>query len=136
MSTVKLPRTVVNRLLAHAQQNPGREVCGLISARDGAPLRVYPVVNVADDPARLFRMDPRGQIDALRTMRENGEELFAIYHSHPDAPPLPSQRDLEEAGYPEALYLIVSLGTKGVLEMRGYRLRDGRMEDVELEMGD
>ena len=79
-------------------------------------------------------MDPRDQIDALREMRERGESLFAIYHSHPDSPPAPSETDLKQAGYPEALYLIISLDTKGVLEMRGWRLTP-RWEEVELLVG-
>ncbi len=60
-------------------------------------------------------------------MRENGEALFAIYHSHPTSPAEPSAIDLELAAYPDALYLIISLNTKGVLEMRGFRLNDNKM---------
>lgn len=133
MSTVQLNRTIINQILSHAQQSPEAEVCGLISRRAGGPERVYRVANVAETPGILFRMDPKGQIDAVRTMRERGEELFAIYHSHPHAPAEPSARDLAEAAYPEALFLIVSLDTKGVLELRGFYLRDGEVESVELE---
>jgi len=72
---------------------------------------------------------------ALRLMRERGEELFAIYHSHPSSPATPSIIDLEEAGYPEALYLIISLNTKGVLEVRGFRLNGHDAKEVPLELG-
>jgi hypothetical protein len=41
---------------------------------------------------------------------------------------------LQQAAYPDALYLIVSLDTKGVLELRGYRLRESAVESVELEL--
>ncbi len=129
-----LPRTLVNRLLTEAQHSPDTEVCGLIGAKDGEPRSVYPVTNVAREPGRLFAMDPREQIGAMRRMREGGETLFAIYHSHPHAPAEPSHADLEQAAYPDALYLIISLNTEGVLEMRGYRLADGRVHPVELEV--
>lgn len=132
MGEVALPRNLVNRLLAHAQQSPEAEVCGLISARAGIPVRVYPVPNAASDPARLFFMEPSAQIRAMATMRERGETLFAIYHSHPHSPATPSARDLAEATYPEALYLIISLNTRGVLDMRGYRLHHGNVESVTL----
>lgn len=129
---VTLPRELINRLLGHAQHSPETEVCGLI-ARDANKLfKVYPVDNVARERDHLFAMDPKGQIDAMRQMRENNEELFAIYHSHPHAPAEPSLRDLEEAAYPEALYLIISLNTKGVLEMRGFRLHEGEVDSVGL----
>ena len=130
----QLPRTLVTQILQHAQSTPDLEVCGLIGAYAGNPTRAYPVRNAADTPECLFRMDAKEQIDALRHMRDSGEELFGIYHSHPHGPAHPSAIDLQEAGYPEALYLIVSLNTKGVLEMRGYRLRAGAAEEVALEL--
>lgn len=134
MSRIALPRPLVNQLLLQAQRAAEEEVCGLIGVSAGGALRVYPVANVAEDRRRLFVMEPKGQIDALRQMREAGESLFAIYHSHPHAPAAPSALDLQQAAYPEALYLIVSLDTKGVLELRGYRLRDGGVENIELEL--
>jgi proteasome lid subunit RPN8/RPN11 len=133
MPTVQLNRTIINQILSHAQQSPEAEVCGLISRRDSRAERIYRVANVAEAPGVLFRMDPEGQIEAMRSMRERGEELFAIYHSHPHAPAQPSPRDLAEAAYPEALFLIVSLDTKGVLEMRAFYLRGGEVEKVDLE---
>ena len=133
MHSITLPRTLVNAMLHHAQLSPASEVCGLVGARDGVPSSCYQVANVASEPAHLFLMDPRGQIDAMRAMRERGESLFAIYHSHPDTPPVPSETDLKEAGYPDALCLIISLDTKGVLEMRGWRLAP-RLEEVALEI--
>lgn len=134
MSQVTLPITLVNKILTHAQHSPESEVCGLIAACNGEPGAVYPIANVAETPDTLFAMDPAAQIDAMRLIRESGEELFAIYHSHPHAPAEPSARDLEEAAYPEALYLIVSLDTKGVLEMQGFRLHEGEVTRIDLEV--
>ncbi|MFA5531291.1 MAG: M67 family metallopeptidase [Thiohalomonadaceae bacterium] len=134
MSEIALPRSLVNRVLAHAQQSAEAEVCGLIGARNDTPVQVYPVPNAADDPSRLFVMEPAAQVRAMATMRERGETLFAIYHSHPHAPATPSARDLAEAAYPEALYLIISLDTRGVLDMRGYRLHGNDVEPVALTL--
>ncbi len=132
MEPVTLPRPLVNRLLALAQAHPETEVCGLVGWRAGAEPTFYPVANVAEAPGRLFRMDPREQIAAMKAMRERGERLFAIYHSHPQGPARPSATDLAEAAYPEALYLICALGTEGVLELAAYRLRDGAAQAVPL----
>jgi proteasome lid subunit RPN8/RPN11 len=125
----------VNDLLHRAQTRPETEICGLVSTQDNRT-KLYAVDNVASDPGKLFEMDPRQQIDAMRQIRENGEQLFAIYHSHPHAPAAPSAEDLQRAEYPEALYLIIALGTTGVLEMRGYRLRDGELVEQALELED
>ncbi len=132
--TTILPRPLVNQLLTQAQNSPETEVCGLISSRNGQPVKVYPVANIASEPGRLFQMDPEGLIDAMRRIREQDEELFAIYHSHPHSPAVPSATDLQQAEYPDALYLIISLDTKGVLEMRGYRLNNSTLEEIKLEI--
>jgi proteasome lid subunit RPN8/RPN11 len=130
MNPVRLPRPIVNQLLHLAQKSPDEEICGLIS-RDRQGFRhCYPVPNQAGDRKRFFALDPKAQIDAMRAMRSRGEELAAIFHSHPDSPPLPSLADVEQHEYPAVLYLIISLGTKGVLEMRGFHIHDHRIEEV------
>jgi proteasome lid subunit RPN8/RPN11 len=135
-SPVQLPRVIVNQLLRHAQQSPSDEVCGLIGAKDGVAVHCYAIANVASAPQRLFAMDPAQQIAAMRAMRELGETLFAIYHSHPTDPSYPSHTDLRQANYPEALYLIISLRTKGVLEMRGFRLSGETVIEIPLEVAE
>ncbi len=134
MSIIKLPRPLVNELLHQAQRGADCEVCGLISACNGVPAHCYPVPNIAVAPQQRFSMDPKAQIDALRHMRDRGEDLFAIYHSHPTAPAAPSAMDRDEAGYPEVLYLIISLNTRGVLEMRGFYIQDQNVTEVALEL--
>lgn len=126
MSHTALPRSLVNQLLHYAQSSPDREVCGLVGGKAGLPCSCYPVPNIAEQPERRYALDPEQHIATLRTMQERGEELFAIFHSHPTAPAEPSTTDLEQAAYPDALYLIVSLNTKGVLELRGFRIDSER----------
>lgn len=133
--TIQLPRTLSNALLAHAQQGDTDEICGLISIKhtDGdLDYRQHPITNIAADRPHRYVMDPAGQIAAMRDIRESDRELFAIYHSHPTSAALPSATDMAEAGYPEALYLIISLNTKGVLEMRGFRLQGDGYQEVDL----
>ncbi len=129
-----LPRALINRLLTQAQHSPEAEVCGLIGRSEAGTYSLYPVDNVATDQAHLFAMAPQGQIDAMCRMREGNETLYAIYHSHPHAPAEPSARDIREAAYPEALYLIISLDTKGVLALRGFRLQHADFVPVELHL--
>ena len=132
MQSVVLPRHLVQQMLDHARASPHAEVCGLLSARDGQPSRCIAVPNVAQQPQRSFRMDPKQQIDAMRGMREQGEQLYGIYHSHPQGPATPSATDLEQAAYPEALYFIVSLNGDGEPLLRAYRINKGKAEAVQL----
>jgi proteasome lid subunit RPN8/RPN11 len=132
MSTteIQIPRKLTQQLLHHAQSSPDNEICGLIGAKNGIPCRCYPVDNSADQPKDKFLLDAQQQIAAQVAMREKGEELFAIYHSHPTAPALPSQTDIALANKPDILHLIISLDTQGVLEMRGFKIADEQVREV------
>jgi [CysO sulfur-carrier protein]-S-L-cysteine hydrolase len=130
---VRIPRAVLNAILREAQRVPGEEVCGLVSGNCHGLQRCYPAANVAADRTRRFEVDAQSQIDTFRDMRERGEELAAIYHSHPDGPALPSSTDIAECQYPDVLYLIVSLRRDGVPEMRGFHIRNGSATEVTLD---
>lgn len=133
---IHIPRKIANQLLHLAQLSPEQEVCGLIGGISGSPTHCYPIANIAELPAQRFLLDPAEQIAALKAMRDAGENLFGIYHSHPNAPATPSATDLELAAYPDALYVIISLDTKGVLEMRGYFLNEGQSREVSLVLSE
>jgi len=130
--TISIPRTLANRLLTLAQFSPDEEICGLISNDSNNKYRVYPIDNVADRPNCVFEMDPQQQIDAFKNIRQAQQNLFAIYHSHPTSDAIPSARDLHDSAYSEALNIIISLNTKGVLDMRGYYFQQDKAETVEL----
>lgn len=132
MHSYSLPRHIVNTMLRLAQSQSEKEVCGLISQDPSGNMKLYPVKNIATAPDRLFEMDPAETVNAMKSMREQGAALFAIYHSHPHSPAYPSKTDIEQAGYPEALYLIVSLDTKGVLEIKGFKINNKDVECIDL----
>ncbi|MCH9696667.1 MAG: M67 family metallopeptidase [Gammaproteobacteria bacterium] len=134
-NTVSIPRPLVNQMLHHAQLSPEKEICGLIGARNSKAASCYPVRNIADNQTFRYELDPKQHLEAMRKMRSEGEDLFAIYHSHPHSQARPSKTDIEMANYPEALYLIISLNTKGVLELRGFYLnREETTTEVQLNL--
>jgi [CysO sulfur-carrier protein]-S-L-cysteine hydrolase len=133
---IHIPRKLAQQLLHLAQISPDAEVCGLVGGKNGMPTTCYPVGNIAEHPEQRFLLDAKQQIAAMSAMRDQDEELFAIYHSHPKAPALPSTMDLEQAAYPEALYLIISLNTKGILEMRGFKIAAKSATEVSLVLSE
>jgi proteasome lid subunit RPN8/RPN11 len=132
-----LPRPLVNKLLAHAQQNKETEVCGLIGSSIGnstegnaaAKKDYYPIDNISEQPTCHFLMDAPQQIAAMKKMREKQQELFAIVHSHPTTSAQPSQLDISENSYKDVFYLIISLNTEGVLEMRAYMQQQNNAQE-------
>lgn len=97
------------QILQLARANPEQEVCGLIAGTGNRFTGIYPVSNVAEDPAVGFLLDPQEQIAAMRDMRHKGQELLGIYHSHPHTTAEPSAADLRLAAYPDVYYVIASL---------------------------
>ncbi|MCX7101634.1 MAG: M67 family metallopeptidase [Methylobacter sp.] len=131
---IQISRKITNQLLHLAQTSPDVEICGLIGSRNGQPCSCYPIMNVAEQPQQRFQLDASQQISAMTSMRDSDEELFAIFHSHPTSPATPSINDLTLTAYPEALNLIISLNTKGVLEIRGFKLNHHAAEELELSL--
>lgn len=129
---LSLPRTLVNQMLAHAQQNPDQEICGLISQAADRSKRYLRIDNCANDKAHHYEMNSKQLIDSLRELRKRDEDLLAIVHSHPTSTAQASASDIELANYPEAYYLIISLNTRGVLEMRAYKISDGSASEVKV----
>lgn len=135
---ITLPRKLVNDLLQHAQSTPDVEVCGFISAINGAAEKSYPIKNISNLPENHFLMDPEQQLKTTNQIKDSEtEELFAIYHSHPTSEARPSLQDVEQAPFEELYYLIISLNTKGVLEMRCFHLsHDENILEARLTMSE
>jgi [CysO sulfur-carrier protein]-S-L-cysteine hydrolase len=73
----------------------------------------------------------------MTAIEGRGEELGAIYHSHTRSAPYPSQTDVNfAAGWPGVEWLIVGLAGGGEPEVRSYRIEDGRIEEVPVEVTD
>ena len=120
---MQIPRHLVNQILHLAQLSPDQEISGLIGGRDNIPRSCYPVpVAEAGD----LRLDPKGCRAALNAMAARDETLIAVLHTHPNAPAVPGSGDPALPEFPAIPCLIVSLNTKGVLEMRGYRSNSAR----------
>ena len=62
-------------------------------------------------------------------------ELIGIYHSHPDAPPRPSEYDREHA-WPNSAYVIVSVQAGRAGEVRAWLLTEDRSKFDELHTFD
>ena len=128
---LELPAALRDEIVAHARSEAPKEACGLVAGRDGRPTRVIRCANAHPAPVTRYSIDPREQLRAFRDMEANGEELLAIYHSHPITQPYPSPTDRAEAHYPDAFYVLVSL-RDATPDVRAYRMRDGWVREVPL----
>jgi proteasome lid subunit RPN8/RPN11 len=131
---IKLQRVHVDEIFAHAREAAPAECCGLMGgASDGEASSIYRLRNIAPDPLVSYEAAPEELFAAQLQMRAGGEQLLAIYHSHPRSPePAPSQTDVRLAYYPSAVYLIIGLGGVAPV-LRAFRIteQEQRWEEVE-----
>jgi proteasome lid subunit RPN8/RPN11 len=85
------------RLARLAEAAPGRECCGLVVATAAGRLDLWPMDNVAPDPAQAFDLDPVALLQAMKRLDAGGERLVAVFHSHPRGGAGLSGRDLAGA---------------------------------------
>ena len=127
----ELPAALRDDILAHARAEAPKEACGLVAGRNARATRVIRCTNAHPAAVTRYTIDPREQLRAFRDMEGNGEDLVAIYHSHPATQAYPSPTDRAEAHYPEAVYVLVSL-RDATPDVRAFQIRDGWVREVPL----
>lgn len=157
MSVLKIPRTILDEMIAHARNLDPFECCGLLAGTNGAVSRHYRITNTVAKDARAvevfdgadvkqlgrlsdatkaevaYFMDPKEMLAAFKDMRQRDLELAVIYHSHTHSPAYPSMTDVGLAYYPDAAYLIISLENKSTPDLRAYWIKDRRVTQAEFQ---
>lgn len=112
-------------------QNP-LEACGLLSGIDYVACTYWPMTNILQSPTQ-FQMDDQQIEDVFQKIRDKGEQLIGISHSHPTGLPFPSIEDVIHASYPEVVYTIVALAqTKP--EVACFRIRQSKVTPVPFDV--
>lgn len=130
---MKIQKTIVDEIMAHAREGYPNEVCGLMAGNGDAATRIFRMTNI-DESSVSYMMEPQEQFRAFKEIRKEGLELMAIYHSHPTSGAYPSQTDVRLAFYPEVVYIIASLQRVGNPEIKGFRIVDGRISEEVLDV--
>lgn len=122
-------KKLIDEIFTEAELSPKNEICGIFSGGEGKVRKHFALKNISATPDHCYLMDPREQLSVFKEIRERGEEMVGIYHSHPASVAYPSAKDVELAFYPEAAYIIFSLSDR---QVRGFRIIDGRITAEEL----
>ena len=123
-----IPKTLWDVIIAHCQSRYPKEACGLLAGGkgqgtggEGAVVAVYPMTNVEDSPIG-YAMDPNEQLLIEKQMRQRGQRLLGIYHSHTASAAYPSSVDVGLAISPEVSYVLVSLQDRLHPSLKSYRI--------------
>jgi len=125
---ISITDAVMKSMHEHALSARPAECCGLLSGSDGLITSLYPLRNDSERPESRYFASPEDLFSAMRRIRDAGQVLLGIYHSHPRSPAYPSASDVEMAFYPDAFYFIISLEPR--LDLRAFRIDRPRIEDV------
>jgi proteasome lid subunit RPN8/RPN11 len=133
LAAMRIPRQMVEEMIAHAREEAPNECCGMIGGADGSGTTVYRAINAEASPLR-YSLDASDQFRIMQDMERRSEELVGIYHSHTGSAAYPSQTDVNLAAYPDAVYVIVSLEDPQNPDLRGFWIRDGQIDEADLDV--
>jgi proteasome lid subunit RPN8/RPN11 len=122
VSALRIPKQILDELVAHARELDPYECCGLLAGKDGTVTHHYRIKNIVAqegaealssfDEAKtdhLKRLTPQERAEiafvmdmhdfslAKKDIRAQGIELQVVYHSHPHSPARPSVTDVKIA---------------------------------------
>jgi proteasome lid subunit RPN8/RPN11 len=97
----------LDQIILHIESCLPEEACGMVGGLEGTARRVIPIENELHSPVR-FRMAALAQLHGFDQIEEQGWDLMAIFHSHPQGPPNPSPTDIAEFYYPGTTVIIAS----------------------------
>jgi len=121
--TLYLTETVHDAIVDHAREGKPQEVCGILRGQGRQVSDVVRGRNVAADPIKDYVIDPQTLLRQF-DFEEEGDEMVAIYHSHPVSPAYPSASDALNAHYPDLAYVICSLEKDETPVVRGFRMME------------
>jgi proteasome lid subunit RPN8/RPN11 len=131
---IQLERSHYDEIVAHCQGEYPNEACGLVAGKETIAVRVIPMRNADASPA-TYRLDAKEQFRVFEEMDDEGQDVYAIFHSHTHSEAYPSATDRRQALYPEAHYLILSLQDRTAPQLRGFRILDGEVTEEDVMIG-
>jgi len=133
--SLRIPREFTDAIITQARSEHPNEACGLLAGSNGEATKLFRMANAERSPV-IYRMEPSEQLRVFNQIEDEGLDLLAIYHSHTRSPAYPSATDVAQAYYSEAFYLIVSLQDEDAPDLRGFRINEGKVTEIELELTD
>ncbi len=127
--SVKVRPEILDEMLAHARRESHIECCGLLAGRDGVITAIFPATNALASKT-AYEIAPRELFELFRALRDRGLTHVGQYHSHLTTENIPSPSDIEQAGYPDQAYFIVSPRPGAPDPVRAFSIRDGRFSQL------
>ena len=131
---MKIAPELIDELVAHARDEAPNECCGMLAVASGRLSAYFRAANEFASPTR-FQIDSRDQLRITNEIERRGEEIGAIFHSHPRSEAYPSQTDVNLARWwPGVPWVICSLAAEQPV-VRAFRIDGSEVEELGLIAG-
>lgn len=114
-------------LITHSLQRLPEEACGFIlggqahSKNEELQASTFiPLRNIASTPMNRFEISP---VEMLPYLMDNNNPVIGLFHSHPTAPPVPSEHDLQTLWHSIPTYWILSFQQPQHPELQLYQIK-------------
>lgn len=124
---LRINNTLLQEIIANVEHIPD-ESCGFLFGHDMYGDRTLTKTMASKNVTqgerhREFEIAPLDYLNAERFAEQNNLDLVGIYHSHPNCPAIPSERDRLWA-QPYLSYVIVSVMNSKYADIRSWRLTE------------
>jgi proteasome lid subunit RPN8/RPN11 len=105
---IRIPKSIYQGMVEHAKKESPLECCGILGGKGHTVEKAFELQNAEKSPMR-YAISPQEQMKVFEEMEKGAMEMVAIYHSHPQTIPFPSEIDVKFAFYPDVASIIISL---------------------------
>lgn len=135
---IRISENRMSQLTAQVVMGYPHEACGFLLGTQnerGVDIQcLYAGTNIETKPNIRFELSGNSFLEATQVSEKLGLELVGVYHSHPDAPAVPSPTDLQNAvllwgNQPSWLYPIFSVVDGQFNHCRWWQLRDQQFQE-------
>ena len=133
-----LPKEAMDQIRDHGRKEYPAEACGVLLGSVGADIDVKNIKGMENirkkDTHYEFVIPPEALLGVMKEARSQGMDICGFYHSHPDHPAKPSEKDRTWGGetWPGVAHVILAVEKAQPKEARAYVYETAGRDFVEI----
>ena len=127
-----LPIELYQQMEAHIMSTYPEEGCGIVGGKDSTASVVFCIENELHSPVQ-YRMKPEEQLQSMVYLDHHNLDFLAAFHSHPNGPQQPSETDIEQWYYFDAV-LLIWFQSENNWQLSGFSINGDIVTPVEIQV--
>lgn len=130
---LRIPRPVVDSMIAHARRVAPEEACGVLAGLDDLVSTAYEAENLLHSPVE-YLINPKDHLRIINKIFAEGLDDLAYYHSHPTSRAYPSATDVARVRLGRSRLVILSLQNPDLPAVRSFFVEAGGMDEEPVQI--